>query len=329
MSVQKQIEFYFSNQNYYKDTFLRTTCEENNGIDIKVLLTFKKLAELKCTEEQIRDIAKNLECVELEGENKLKKIKDKSYDEYITRKHDDYMIVIEGLDQDLSLNEIESELEKYFNPLFIRMKRKGKKEFIGAVLVELESKEEVERVLKLEIPFFKKKKDIEDIEANSQVISKESNLIDEKMSSESSKNATQKNEQIDQKDNTTITSIKKKSEQENSKKQKLNLLTISKKVDYQNSIQKLNQQKNKRNNFYEINKNKVFKFETDKEYEIKDIRKILKGVAFVDINNKVLRLKQAKDESEIEINDNFKIKKLNDSEYKAYVDKIQFNKKKK
>lgn len=283
--IEKQLNFYFSNQNYHKDNFLRTTCEQENGITIQKLLTFQKLKNLNISEKEIKNVIKKLKFIKLTDEDKIIKIKDKIYEEYIKRNFDDFMIIISDLDINLSLDEIEKELKKYLKPTFIRMKRNGKKEFCGSVMVELDSVEEVEEALKLEIPYF----------------------------------SANKNKELDQPG--------ENDKKNPSKKQKLNFLKISKKSEIQKMNAKKNFQKTKRENFSNLNKNKLFKYETKQNLEIIDIKKKLKNVAFVDLKKMVLRFKEAKENEVIEVDDDFKLRRLNDEEFRKYVDEMNFKEK--
>lgn len=281
MSVEKQLDFYFSNQNYFKDTFLRNTCENEQGIEILTIAKFKKLEELNASEEEIKEALKNTKNVKLENE-KLVKVKDDSYAEYILRKHEDYMVVIDGFDLDTTFEEIETHLSKFMKPKFIRMKKKNKKDFTGAVLVELDSLEEAKEALNLKI----------------------------KVPSKENKENVQSDEE--QKDKT-----------EPAKKVKLNQLTIKTKAEYQENLQKLNQNKDKHEYFISKNQNKVFKFETEKEYGIQDVKKMIKNVSFVDLNHKILRFKHSQDKKEMEFED-IKLTLLPEKELKEYVENVVF-----
>lgn len=290
MKIEKQLDFYFSNQNYLQDTFLRNTCEEENGIAIKTILTFKRLADLKVTEEEIKEAVKNTKNVKLEGDDKLVKVKDESYENYINQKREDYMIVVDGFDNNFTLDQIEVFLNKHMKPTLIRMKRKNKKEFTGAVLVELNTLEEVKEALKLELdaPTDSEKEEID--------------------------NENKKQEGKDE------------PEENSTKKVKLNKLDIKTKADYQKNLQVKNQNKDKKDNFIKMNKNKVFKFETSKEMEIGDVRKKIKNVAFVDLTNKILRFKYPQEQTEITVDDDFKLTLLSDNEYKEYVENVVYKK---
>ncbi|ELA47055.1 hypothetical protein VCUG_01416 [Vavraia culicis subsp. floridensis] len=340
--LRKQLEFYFSNQNYHKDTYLRTTCEENEGIPIEKILKFKKLQPCNYSEDDIKEALKDSKIVKVNGE-KLIKVHDTSYDEYVTRKHTDYTVVIGGIDKDLSLEEIESGLCKYFVPKLIRMMKNGKRKFLGIVKVELESVEEVERVLKMDIPAFGKK-DIEektgegskddldvvekdDVPKNKKIETEDTeNVADDHESGEDKKKNTESKEEPAQAESGAT---KKKKDDESVKKIKRNLLKIYTEEDYQKMKGSNGSSTEKRDEFLVKNKDKLYKFISDKEWTIKDMKDAVKNVVFVDLDKKVLRFKDAPEEESTKINDELEILRMRDEECKEYADGIKFGDQKK
>lgn len=369
MSILNCLEFYFSNANYVKDTFLRTTCEDSNGIKIETILTFIKLKKLNATEEDVKKVVKKAKNVEMK-DGKLVKVKNDSYSKYITRNLDDYMIVIDGFDANLTLEEIETHLSCYLNPLLIRMKRDKKKQFTGAVLVELDSIEEVKKALSMKIsaPLRSEQKENDSHQEGEKTEAKSSNVSKNKeqrapvlplpdkkrqkieyskdfkeKDNDSSKSKSEKPEDLlplrsfeNKTVSTEIDTLNKKTEnspqktkkedQDVSKKPELKLLTIQTKKEYQSKSQHLNHQKNKTENFIQLNKFKVFRFETKEKYLIKDIKKKVENVAFVDINHNILRFKQPQKQSVLSAED-IKLTLLTDDEYKQYVENEVFGKK--
>ncbi|KRH93450.1 RRM domain protein [Pseudoloma neurophilia] len=365
MSIEKRLDFYFSNPNYFRDTFLKTKCEEDGGISIETILTFQKLKELNATADDIKNAVKNTKNVKLE-DDKLVKIKDKSYEEYTNRKHDDYTVIIDGLNTDLKLEEIEEYLSQFIKPILIRMKRDAKKQFTGAVLVEFDSIEEANQALEMEIPAHSStgqstipenkkyiaaegKKDIvaenkSDIAAEGKediVAENKTNIVAEGKKDVENKTVTElKSEQANEAKENKSPKIenktaeakskddakKKKAVQEPVKKLKPNNLTILTKKDYQNKLQDRNNKKNKTTHFMNLNKNKVFRFEAPENLEIKDIKTIVKNVAFVDLKNKVLRFKHGQEKTEQTVEE-IKMTLLPDDELKKYVDDVVFVKK--
>lgn len=345
MTLKEQLEFYFSNENYFKDTFLRTTCEENKGIPIQTILTFKKLRSHDYTEDDIRNAIADSKIVKVDGD-KLIKIMDDSYEEYITRNHSDYMIVIEGLDRNLSLEDIKQHFSEYFQPKLIRMIKNSKKKFIGTVMVELESVEEVKRVVQLHIPTIIKsqsvvddetsEKDKTDIESGTEVDQKitkcsietvNDELSDNKIGSDKTKQNTNEKESTSRQHQ----SSKRKASVEKHKSKKIKsveFLTILTQTEYF----KLN--KNKKNNpdrqqsFFEENRNRFYRLETSKDLSIKEIKEMNTGISFVDLKNGVVRFKEAPSEDIIEVNEILKFSRLDDDASKEYVKKIGLGNKK-
>ncbi|ELQ76406.1 RRM domain protein [Trachipleistophora hominis] len=349
--LKKQLEFYFSNQNYHKDTYLRTTCEENDGIAIEKILKFKKLQPCNYSEEDVRKALAESKIVKINGD-KLTKAEDKSYGEYVTRKHCDYTVVIEGLDKELSLEEIETELCKYFEPKLIRMMRNGKKKFLGVVKVELESVEEVERVVKLEIPVFGKKV-VDGEEEQKGVVNglqddmratKDTNEVaGDKEKDEEKKDDEGKNDEKRKKDEEDVNKMngknemvqaeagatKMKKEEKSVKKVKKNILKIYTEEDYRKIKGPKDNASEKRDEYLTKNKDKLYKFVSCKEWTIKDMKEIVKDVIFVDLEKKVLRFKEPPEQEKMKINDELEIMRMEQKECQEYAKGINFSDKKK
>lgn len=278
-AIKKQVEFYFSDENYRFDTFLKETCELDNGfIPISTICKFKKLSAANVTVEQVKDACKDSKVVLIEDE-KIKKIITESYHNYLKKDVDELIVGIKGFDTSLSLEEITSFLEEYTTPKLVRMRRDKKKKFNGEVLVHLPSKEEVEKMLGMKI-----KHELKTEEAKK--VKKEDSFLQ----------------------------IMNKNDLINLSK----TLNKEKKVDEDDKFDNLT--------------DKLYKYSCNEVLQIRDIKKIVEGCAFVDIKAKCLRFKEPKDFDEKEFtseNKSVVLKKMNDEEVKKYVKEIQVIKKEK
>lgn len=149
--IKNQIEFYFSDSNYRIDTFLKTTCALDDGyIPISTICKFKNLSTNKVDEEQVKEACKDSKVVEIK-DNKIKKIITPEYQEYLKINPEENIVGIRGFDKKMTIKDIQLFLQDYATPKLIRLKRDKKRNFNGDVLVELASKEEVEKMLGMKI----------------------------------------------------------------------------------------------------------------------------------------------------------------------------------
>lgn len=151
--LKKQLSFYFSNQNFNKDTFLKKTHNTNKGIPISLLLTFKKLSENNVTEDNIKDLLvknEDLQKIIKIEENKIVKLDLDTLEEYSKLDTDDLTVHIKGVKG--NLDDVEEYLNKYFDSKLIRLRKTKNNEESGSCMVELASLEDVEKVIAMDIP---------------------------------------------------------------------------------------------------------------------------------------------------------------------------------
>lgn len=66
--IVNQIEYYFSNENLIKDTYLRQNMDEQGWVPIKLIASFKKVTQLTDDIQLILDAVRSSSAVEVEGE---------------------------------------------------------------------------------------------------------------------------------------------------------------------------------------------------------------------------------------------------------------------
>ncbi|KAL3525231.1 hypothetical protein ACH5RR_013603 [Cinchona calisaya] len=66
--IVNQIEYYFSNENLVKDTYLRQNMDDQGWVPIKLIASFKKVTELTDNIQLILDFVRTSSVVEVEGE---------------------------------------------------------------------------------------------------------------------------------------------------------------------------------------------------------------------------------------------------------------------
>lgn len=317
-AIKKQLEFYFSDSNYKIDKFLKEQCTTNNGIPIQTLLQFKRLKQLKATEEDIRNISKELEIIEV-VEDKIKKVETEEYKKYCEKDNiDECSVAILGFPLDYELDDVQKFLLQYMKPLLIRMRRNKNKEFTGNVIVELESEECAKKALEMEINAPISKNVIKDDKL-------------EKVSDKTESDKTGENKNNDEKvddSNLKVKEQKRKLENDETKKYKMEIkkLEIIKKMDF--FERKKKKEPNYENNIlFKPFKGKCYSYKCDENLNIKEIKETIQDIAFVDVQNKILRFKKLQNYEKKTI-DGIEINKLGDKETIEYFKKLDIREKK-
>jgi lupus La protein len=299
--IKKQVEFYFGDSNYRVDKFLREECLKNEGwIPIKTILGFKKLSELTSSIEDVKDALKDSKVVELK-DDQIKKIETEEYKRYITSEDIEQRVIhIKGLDKSMGLEDIERLLSKYMDPVLIRMRRDKQRNFKGSVFVELKSVEDVQKALEQKIPISYGKEERKDEES-----APDGNLSEGRLENEGVKRV--------KLDDQVFLEIKTKSGYFQKKKEE----KLSEKIE------------RARGKILKEYSGKFYKYEVEKEMDIKTIKSVVPGVAFVDSAKKVLRFKKTQDfeEKDFSTDDGcVKVSKLSESESAEYGKSIKVGK---
>lgn len=143
-AIKKQVEFYFSDSNFRKDTFLRTAAEADGEgfVPIKVLLDFNKLKALTTDIAVVAEAVKESDSVVVD-EDGLRIRRSKSLPE-----HDDSVartLYVKGYpvdDSDVSIDSVTEQFSCYGNILMVRMRKDLEtKGFKGSLFIEFETAE--------------------------------------------------------------------------------------------------------------------------------------------------------------------------------------------
>lgn len=153
-AIKKQIEFYFSDSNYRKDTFLKTAAENDPDglgfVPISVLLTFNKLKSITTDEKLIRDaLIDSTEVVVDEEKSRIRRSKPLP-EEDISKLKTLYVKGYPVDDTDLTIDSISEQFSVYGKVVMVRLRRDHTtKLFKGSAFVEFETVESMENAIKL------------------------------------------------------------------------------------------------------------------------------------------------------------------------------------
>lgn len=150
--LKEQVEFYFSDSNYARDSFLIAKAAENDGfVPISLLLTFKRLQAMSPTVEDVKEAIKDSTVVELDADS-LRKIKTQEFLDYLNDKDiSNRVLHMKGFSTTWSLDDLKDLLEEHCKPAKITLRRTQLGEFTGSCFVEFKTKEEAEEALNLKI----------------------------------------------------------------------------------------------------------------------------------------------------------------------------------
>lgn len=291
--IREQVEFYFSDSNYARDKFLQEVAIRNDRkVPILTVISFTRMKNLDATVDNVKEALANSEIVEVVDES-LRKRDTKEYQEYRACKELDKRIVhMSGFPVDYTLDNVKDLLRRAdVTPVKINMRRNSEKSFTGSCYVEFYAPEEAQAVIARKIEV---------------------------------PVATSKDE-LGEEEN----------ENEQTKKQKTSseCLVIVSKEDHQNSVGK-QPPRSRVDSFADKVKSdfipKLYKYESSAPLNIADIKTLVKNVAFVDTERKVLRMKYREDWEHKEFEKDGKkvnLTKMTEDEAKKYVDTIEIKKK--
>eukprot|EP01031_Cornospumella_fuschlensis_P039060 gene39060-47521_t len=149
-AIRKQVEFYFSDSNYRKDTFLKAAAESDPDglVAISVLLTFNRLKSLTTDVAVVAKAVEDSDSVVLSAnKEKVKRAEPlPETDESASR-----TLYIKGYpvdDADVTIESIRAQWETYGKVLYVKMRtfrdrETNARKFKGSVCVEFDSAESV------------------------------------------------------------------------------------------------------------------------------------------------------------------------------------------
>ncbi|KAK9457065.1 hypothetical protein V1511DRAFT_496109 [Dipodascopsis uninucleata] len=152
-AILKQVEFYFSDQNFPKDKFLWTTAEANDGwVKIEIIGKFSRMKRFggeAAKEKIVNALRKSKELLEVDvaGERVRRKLPIVEPSAEEKEKSFASTVYVKGFPEDADQDTIEKFFEQFedFKVRQIRMRRDGEKKFKGSVYAEFSSVEEAEK----------------------------------------------------------------------------------------------------------------------------------------------------------------------------------------
>jgi hypothetical protein len=140
-AIKKQIEFYFSDSNFRKDTFLRAASETDPDgfVPIATLLTFNKLKALTTDASVVANAVKDSEVVAVsEDGSKLRRVSDLP----VTDSSKERTLYVKGYpigDADVTIESVSVQFSVYGRVLMVRLRKDpATKQFKGSAFIEFE-----------------------------------------------------------------------------------------------------------------------------------------------------------------------------------------------
>lgn len=296
-AICKQVEYYFSDANIVRDSFLKNLLSSNGGwAPLEIMQKFNRIAAYKTTTEELAEILKQSKFLIVE-KNKVRRATDIP-ESYNAEKRS---VVIKRFPSECTLSMLETFFEPFEDIVArIFMRRDKDKTFTGDVILEMKTEEQAK-------DFLSKNLEYKSVEPSSKTENEseneEHNRKKQKVESVIPLKIFPAEEYIGK-------IREKRQEKRKEKKEKGKKEIIETFIDkiFQFTIEKTNGEKT-----------------TDEETEelkISDIKKHIQGTAFVDIPNKSIRMKQKSEQlPEIEIKDlKLKFRKLTAEEVEKYCD---------
>lgn len=147
-TIKKQVEFYFSDSNFRKDTFLKAAAAEDKDgfVPISVLLTFNKLKNLTTDVAKVAEALKDSEVVVVSEDGESVR-RSTPLDENDTSKQ--RTLYVKGFpldDNEVTIEAIETQFSEYGKVLMVRLRKDFEtKAFRGSAFVEYESADSVKK----------------------------------------------------------------------------------------------------------------------------------------------------------------------------------------
>mmetsp|Transcript_4762 Transcript_4762/g.4810 ORF Transcript_4762/g.4810 Transcript_4762/m.4810 type:complete len:245 (+) Transcript_4762:75-809(+) len=139
-TIQKQIEFYFSDSNFRKDTFLREAAlsDSEGFVPISTLLTFNKLKKLTTNIEEIVHSIESSNIVEASADGL--KIRRK-YPLPAVDNSKECTLYVKGFpleDSDVTIEAITEQFSTYGNVCMVKLRKDIHKKFKGSCFIEFD-----------------------------------------------------------------------------------------------------------------------------------------------------------------------------------------------
>ena len=150
-AIKRQVEFYFSDANYRRDTFLKAAAESdpNGFIQISILLTFNKMKSIATSVEEISAALENSTIVTL-NEDKTKLKKTTALPEEDTSKP--RTVYAKGYpldDESITIESITEQFSTYGQVSLVKLRRDDHKKFKGSCFIEFTTEEDAKKCVLL------------------------------------------------------------------------------------------------------------------------------------------------------------------------------------
>lgn len=146
-AIRKQVEFYFGDSNYRRDSFLRAAAENDADgfVPIKTLLTFNKLKKLTEDASAVATAVESSEEVELSEDKLSIRRKTPLPEEDLSKQRTVYVKGFDPEDDTATIDNIQEFFSRYGRVLYVRQRKDPEtKQFKGSCFVEFEDREKAE-----------------------------------------------------------------------------------------------------------------------------------------------------------------------------------------
>lgn len=148
--IKRQVEFYFSDSNYRKDTFLRAAAESDpeGFVPISVLLTFNKLKSMTTNVSEVAAAIEDSDALVLNATKDKVKRAEPLPDVDTSAERTLYVKGYPTDDADVTIESITTYFSQFGKVNMVKMRKTLEKTFKGSVLVEFGTVAEMEAALK-------------------------------------------------------------------------------------------------------------------------------------------------------------------------------------
>jgi|EP01033_Poteriospumella_lacustris_P011090 lupus La protein len=148
--IKRQVEFYFSDSNYRKDTFLRAAAESDaeGFVPISVLLTFNKLKSFTTSVAEVAEAIADSDALVLNAAKDKVKRSEPLPDVDTSAERTLYVKGYPTDDADVTIESITEYFSAFGKVNMVKLRKTLEKTFKGSVLVEFGSVAEMEAALK-------------------------------------------------------------------------------------------------------------------------------------------------------------------------------------
>lgn len=146
-AIKSQIEFYFSDSNFRKDTFLRAAVESDPDgfVPISVLLTFNKLKKLTTDPDVVVSALQDSTSVLVSEDGKKVKRTTPLGEVDTSAERTLYVKGYPLEDSDVNIEFVKSQFEKFGKVLLVKLRRDNQKRFKGSCFIEFETEDSVKK----------------------------------------------------------------------------------------------------------------------------------------------------------------------------------------